>query len=389
MGNPKDIFKSHNLLTEKEISDYLGGNLSEEQKKIIENKFSQDEFNAEALEGLESNPAALAGYESARETVLKNIDKKSGGWQFHHSLMMAVIALVAVFILGAKLFPESGQVTTVPSTVPQDSTSNQLATIETPENLIEEEITDIEIEEAIELPEIHLVKAKEVIAESPVVLDTVIIPSDPISNMTYDETVELKKVDPIAAPDKIVVPTKDKIVYSNAPVIYTHKFLMVDYGKIYTKQPTIKKIEFSGTSAALENKDDVLNEGQVADEIITKEIPYKEYMAETQLLFGKNDFKSALKRYRIVLKAYPEDLNAHFYSALCYYNIGKYDLAHKYFNLAEKHAYNTFKIDAQWYNAKTFYMEKKDEECRKVLEKIIQDNDYYATQAKELLKKLK
>ncbi len=386
MGNPKDIFKSHSLLTEKEISDYLSGNLSEEQKKIIENKISQDEFNADALEGLESNPAALASYETARETVLKNIDKKSGGWQFHHSIILAVVALIAVFILGAKLFPESGHVVYVPSVAEQDTITNEIIS---EQQEIELEITDTEIEEAIELPEIHLVKAKEIIAESPIVLDTMVSPSNPISNMTYDETVELKKVDPIAAPDKIEVPTKDKIVYSNAPVIYTHKFLMVDYGKIYTKQPTIKKIEFSGTSAALENKDDVLNEGQVADEIITKEIPYKDYMAETQLLFGKNDFKSALKRYRVVLKAYPEDLNAHFYSALCYYNIGKYDLAHKYFNLAEKHAYNTFKIDAQWYNAKTFYMEKKDEECRKVLEKIIQDNDYYATQAKELMKKLK
>jgi tetratricopeptide (TPR) repeat protein len=387
MGNPKDIFKSHSLLTEKEISDYLNGNLSEEQKKIIENKFSQDEFNADALEGLESNPVALAGYESARETVLKNIDKKSGGWQFHHTMMLAVVAVVAMLVIGSKLFPDSGYVEYVPPVAVQDSTEQQLPIVENQE--LEEEITDIEIEEAIELPEIHLVKAKEIIAESPVVLDTVIIDSDTVSNMTYDETVELKKVDPIAAPDKIVVPTKDKIVYSNAPVIYTHKFLMVDYGKIYTKQPTIQKLEFSGTSAALENKDDVLNEGQVEDDIITKEIPYKEYMAETQLLFGKNDFKSALKRYRVVIKAYPEDLNAHFYSALCYYNIGKYSLAHKHFDLAEKHAYNTFKIDAQWYNAKTFYMEKKDEECKKVLEKIIEDNDYYASQAAALLKKLK
>ncbi len=163
---------------------------------------------------------------------------------------------------------------------------------------------------------------------------------------------------------------------------------MVDYGKIYTKAPSIKKIEFSGTSAALENKDDVLNEGQQPAVIITIEIPYKDYMAETQLLFGKNDFKSALKRYKVVLKAYPEDLNAHFYSGLCYYNIGKYSLAHKHFDLAEKHPYNTFKIDAQWYNAKTFYVEKKDEECKVVLKKIISDNDYYASQAKELLNKL-
>ena len=40
MGNPKDIFKSHSLLSEKEISDYLNGNLSEEQKKAIENIFT-------------------------------------------------------------------------------------------------------------------------------------------------------------------------------------------------------------------------------------------------------------------------------------------------------------------------------------------------------------
>jgi hypothetical protein len=384
MGNPKDIFKSHSILTEKEISDYLNGNLSEEQKIKIERKISQDEFNADALEGLESNPAALVGYESARETILKKIDKKSGGWQFHHTIILSVILVIVTTVLGSKLFPESGNLAIVGETEELDS-SFTTPIVQTEINVAE--LTDIEIEDAIELPEIHLVKAKEVIITSPVVLDT-LSNETKSNNMTFDETVQLIKVDPIAAPEKIEVPTIDKVVYSNVPLFYAHKFLLVDYSRILNDEPVIQQNEFSGTSAALENKEDQLTEGQLPPEIVTIKIPYKDYINETQELFGKNNFKAALKRYKVILKSYPEDLNAHFYSGLCYFNIGKYNLAHQHFTFAEKHAYNAFKIDAEWYNAKTFYMEGKNESCKKVLSKIIEENDYYTEQAKQLLKKL-
>ena len=385
MGNPKDIFKSHNLLTEKEISDYLGGNLSEEQRRKIELKISQDEFNGDGLDGLTSNPNALIAYESARETVLKNIDKKSGGWQFHHTMILALFSVAAMIVIGTKLFPESGNVTAINSViVPVTNDETQ----DTVNIALVKELTDSEIEESIELPEIHLVKAKEIIITSPVVLDS--STSDVTSlKMTFDETVELKKVDPIGAPDKIIIPTIDDVVYSNVPVVYSHKFLLVDYSKIYAEAPVISKIEFTGTSADLENKDDKLHEGQTPNAVKTVKIPYKDYLNETQEMFGRNDFKSALKRYKVIINSYPEDLNAHFYSGLCYYNIGKYSLAHKHFTLAQKHAYNTFKIDAQWYDAKTYYMEGKNESCKLVLQRIIENNDYYTSQAKELLKKLK
>ncbi len=182
MGNPKDIFKSHSILTEKEISDYLSGNLSEAQKRKIELKISQDEFNADALEGIVANPGAMTGYESARESVLKNIDKKSGGWQFHHTMILAIVAVVAMMVIGSKIFPESGNVQVVQTTQEKDTAVNEL----NPVPIAVDEISDEEIEEAIELPEIHLVKAKEVIAASPVVLDTLVMDNTTEPNMTFD-----------------------------------------------------------------------------------------------------------------------------------------------------------------------------------------------------------
>ena len=301
-------------------------------------------------------------------------------------MILAVVLVIAMIVLGSKLFPGSGNVVANNSA----GTVNEEALLvkDTVDLALIEELSDSEIEESIELPEIHLVKAKEIIITSPVVLDSSTSDITTIK-MTFDETVELKKVDPIGAPDKIELPTIEDVVYSNVPVVYSHKFLLVDYSKIYSVAPVISKIEFTGTSAALENKDDVLNEGQTPDAVKTVNIPYKDYLYETQELFGRNDFKGALKRYKVIINSYPEDLNAHFYSGLCYYNIGKYNLAHKHFSLAQKHAYNTFKIDAQWYDAKTYYMEGKNESCKLALQKIIDNNDYYAPQAKDLLKKLK
>ena len=48
--------------------------------------------------------------------------------------------------------------------------------------------------------------------------------------------------------------------------------------------------------------------------------------------FEENNFKAALKSYRVILEHYPQDINAYFYGALCYYNLGKADKAIIYFD---------------------------------------------------------
>lgn len=384
MGHPKDIFKNRGPLTEQEIKDYLSGKLNDKQRKEIELKMGQDEFNMTAMEGFEETPEAMKGFENIKGQVHTSIAKKGKKWQFYHTVILSIVLMGATMLSGKFLFPDHGQ-TTLPEEDQQEETSpEENSTIESP--VIVEELSDEEIEKSVVLDPINIVHAKEVISASPVIIDSA-LQVDPLKEeLAIKESIEIKKV-ANSSLNNIEVPTKDEIVYSNVPLIYMKNFLLVDYSKIYINPPTLEQQQIFGTSPALENKDDSLSD--VFDSNIqTVVITYKDYLRETQELFEQHEFKSALKRYKVILNKYPEDLNAHFYSALCYYNIGQYDLAIQHFKIAKNHPYNTFQIDAEWYLAKTFYQIGKKESCKKLLNKIIEEGQYYTPQAKALLEKL-
>lgn len=385
MGHPKDIFKNRGPLTEEEIKAYLSGSLNDKQRREIELKMAQDEFNMSAMEGFQENTEGIKGFEEAQQQVYANISKAGKRWQFHHTIILSLVLMIGTMLLGPFLFPDHGQTST-------DEENPIEETLEEESNITEEtstvqELSDEEIEAAVVLDELNIVHAKEVISESPVIIDST-FKEDPVKEeIAINESIEIKKVAANTAINNIEIPTKDEIVYSNVPLIYMKNFLLVDYSKIYVDPPTFEKIELTGTNPALENKDDELSDiydNNIQTEIIT----YQDYLRETQEMFEKHEFKSALKRYKVILAKYPEDLNAHFYSGLCYFNIGKYDLAIQHFKMAKNHPYNTFQIDAEWYLAKTYYQQGKLQSCANLLNKIVADGQFYKPQAEKLLNKI-
>lgn len=383
MGHPKDIFKNRGPLTEQEIKDYLSGKLNDQQRKAIELKMAQDEFNMAAMAGFEESPEAMKGFENIKGQIHSNIAKKGKKWQFHHTLIVSV-ALMGLTMLASKfIFPDHGQ-TTLPEETQEEVLTPQDTVAEEP--VIVEELSDEEIEKAVVLDPLNIVHASEVIVSSPVIIDSTLQEDPAQEELAIQESIEIKKVANTGL-SNIEVPTKDDIIYSNVPLIYINNFLLVDYSKIYITPPTVEQTQIFGTSPALENKEDSLSD-IFDDNIQTIEISYKDYLGETQELFEKHEFKTALKRYKVIMNKYPEDLNAHFYSALCYYNIGKYDLALQHFKIARNHPFNTFEIDAEWYTAKTLNQMGKTTACKKLLNKIIDGGQYYAPQAQKLLDQL-
>lgn len=386
MGHPKDIFKNRGPLTEQEIQDYLSGKLNKKELREIELKMAQDEFNLSAMTGFEETSGSFAGFEKVRSQVETHISKKSRSWQFHHTIILSVVLMAGTMILGTYIFPDHGQ-----TTLPTKENTDNLDNTETVATVIDsmpviQELSDEEIEAAVVLDELEIVHAKEVIAESPVIIDSTLMADPVYEDVAIQKSIEIKKIASNTQLENIEVPAKDEIIYSNVPLIYMKNFLLVDYSKIYITPPTIEHLELTGTSAALANKDDELNEMYDSD-IHTVVITYKDYLRETQELFEKHDFKGALKRYKTILSKYPNDLNAHFYSGLCYFNIGKYNKAIEHFKIAKNHPYNTFQVDAEWYLAKTF-CRLGNSNCEEHLQKIIEDGHYYSEQAKQLMEKL-
>lgn len=389
MGHPKDIFKNHAPLTEQEIKDYLSGNLNEEQRRKVELKMAQDEFNLNAMEGFAEQTAPLAGFAAVKDSFGKTIHQKRKGWKFHHTLIASVLLMVGTMFLGPFLFPDHGN-TTLEDPVDNVNESSSLVDEQPLTNDFDEleELSDEEIEASVTLNEFEIVHPKEVIVASPITIDSMVAENPIQKEKAINESILIKTEMAEGHSGNIEIPTKSDIVYSNVPLIYMANFLLVDYSKLLPQPPTIEKIELTGTPSSMENKEDINND-LYNDNVQTITISYLDYLMETQVLFDQHDFKKALKRYKVILNKYPTDLNAHFYSGLCYFNLGKYDLALKHFSMTRKHVYNTFKMDAEWYTAKTFYMQGKNQSARKLLEEIIAEDNYYADQAKDLLAKIK
>lgn len=378
MKSPKEIFKSKAPLSQEDISSYLEGNLSHAEQNRIEQKLAQDDFNKDAFEGIENNPSAMLSFDEVKQKVNQQIKQNQIFWKFQYTLILVGAIAIGITLLAPYIFSDKDQ-SFFDKSIPK------------PKQKVEEipivmSMTDEEIDESEYIDLMDMILPEVVISVSPVVMNDKYKVEPKVVESEYDKAMEIKKVDNISV-SNIELPTIKDIVYTNVPTFYVEKFLMVDYSSIYTEQIPVQVIEYSGTPANLESADKS-NTSLVEPKVITKFVTYKSYLFETQELFAVNNFKGALKRYNVILAHYPNDLNAHFYGGLCYFNLKQPQKALEHFEVAQKHMYNTFKIDAEWYSAKAYRLMKDNETCKSILEKIIQDNGYYAKQALDMLKKM-
>jgi TolA-binding protein len=167
--------------------------------------------------------------------------------------------------------------------------------------------------------------------------------------------------------------------------IYVQDLLLIDYSKI-RKNYTIRseQLTMNGLPANFEN------ETKNMDELDWEnvQIPYNEYIEKSIKLFSKSDYKKALTRFEEVLKNYPDDLNALFYGALCYFNLGQFSKAEKQFKQCIHHKYSNFKEDGAWFLAKTLIEKKEFEEAKEILQEIVSSKSYYEKDAQKLLVKV-
>lgn len=378
MKSPNTIFRSHPSLSEQELSDYLEGKLNDTEKNRIEQKIAQDKFHLDAFEGIEQNPAAMAQFEGVKSAVYSNISKKQVFWKFQYTIIIVATLALGITLMAPYIFSDENQ-----SFFGKNIVKPSEKVVEPP---LVTELSDEEIDNSDYIELEDMILAEIVISSSPVVMDDNYKIEPQVVNTEFEKALEIKKVDNPNL-SQINLPTIEDIVYTNTPTFYVEKFLMVDYSSIYTEQIPVQVLEYQGTPANLESSDKVDN--NIAEpKATTKFVTYKTYLFETQELFAAKNFKAALKRYNVILAHYPNDLNAHFYGGLCYFNLKQPSKALEHFDVAQKHQFNTFKLDAEWYSARAYYSAKDFTKCKAVLEKIINDNDHYSAQAKELMKKL-
>ncbi len=197
----------------------------------------------------------------------------------------------------------------------------------------------------------------------------------------------------IEFPENILEPLPIEVTDLKHPVstkktakeVYLKDFKTIDY-RDYRTRPTlpIEMTLLTGTPANFEGKAAENEEISVK----TVEIPYIDYLEKSLDYVNKGKWKQALVRFEEILKNYPDDVNARFYSGMCYFNLKQYEKAFNEFSTCLQLEYSNFNEEAEWYFAKSKINAKQTEEAKKILNEIISRKGYYTKQAETLLKSL-
>ena len=392
MNRKKKIFESSTPLTKEEMEAYLKGDMSQADKYLIDQKIAGNEFNSDAMEGFESTPDAMEGFNELEGQFHGNLPRKVAAkfWRFEFSFILIISVAIGFYFIGHHFLNQIDldeikfDETKLTTRLSADSSS---ADITMPPI---EELNDKEIEDATPLEESKQLTSDRIIIDAPLimVMDSSINETDKIESaillinkekeIISSESDDKKEINQVNAAN---------VIRSNIGTLFLSKLLVVDYTKIYNTVITVPNFELTGTTADKENKDD---NGNIELDVhtYTQKITYMNFLEKTQLKFRKNKFKDALKDYRTILNHYSNDVNAHFYMALCYFNINKQNKAIEHFDRVLNHDFNTFHEEAKWYKAISLHELGKTSKCITILNEIATENGFYAKKASSMLNKI-
>ncbi len=379
-------------LTNEELERYVNGDMSPEEMYQAELKMAGNPIYDDAIEGFKASGAGLAGFAALQSQFETSIGASSAssatgaaGSSAFGQVMGLCFGVAFTTVIGLGVAHESVQEQT------NDSESNhQIALNETHDEVSEEtliaydevieedvliEAIEIELKDADPVAENKAITYEKALKNQPttlvddVVEDVAEVPEptpvspveiDPVEGVKFDKTVE---------------------VHSNVQIVYLHELKTVDLSKLYKRSIKIRNIHaLSGTPAHSEIK---LDDGETMNHLKPYiYIPYQKYLNDAMAKFEANNFKSALKDYKVILSHYKDDINAHFYGALCYYNLGKPTKAIDYFDAVLDDQINSFDQEAEFYKALCLIEAGHKQEASRLLEKIENDGLFYAKRAR-------
>ena len=389
MSRKKNIFESNTPLAKEEMDAYLKGDMSQADKYNLEQKIASNDFNSDAMEGFESAAGYMEGFKQLEDQFHGNLPRKvaSKFWRFEFSFILIIGVAIGLYFIGCHFldqidldeikFDESK----LTMQVSADSSSADI-TIQPIE-----ELDDKEIEDATPLEESKQLTSDRIIFNAPLIMamDSSINEIEKIDSAILLINEEKEIINAKSSDKKeITEVTITNVISSNAGTLFLSRLLVVDYTNIYTKEITVPNFELTGTTADKENKSDN-GASELAVNSYTQKITYVDFLEETQSKFRRNKFKDALKDYRTILNHYSNDVNAHFYMALCYFNINKQKKAIQHFDRVLNHDFNTFYEEAKWYKAMSLHELGKISKCITILNEIATENGFYAKKASEML----
>jgi tetratricopeptide (TPR) repeat protein len=323
--------------------------MSNSEKHAFEKESLKDPFLSDALDGYSDNPNAIS--------ALKRMDQKRFGRSKTWTKVSFGLFLVVAFLY------YSSQATKSPSPkkkVVSVKTHVIKLSNETLKSL--EKINPKDEIVAKRLQSDFKVKDKQShfqIQENPV------FPSE--------ELVQLP-IQPKGKVDRIQMQRRSNFAMET----YIQDLKVLDYRYYRTKVKSDRSTLLTGTPAALETSQSEMSTKELL------EISYINYLSSTLSDFNQGEYKVALRGFDDILKSYPDDVNALFYSALCLYNLQQFTLCEQRLSLIDLVRFDNFDEEQKWYLLLCYRSQGKTEAFTSLRKEIIQENGFYATKANML-----
>lgn len=334
--------KQHNEnLSREDIRTYLSTQ-DEREKRVIEEKSLSSDFDTDALDGWAEQKVSVS--------AMKRLDKKFGT-SINSWILVSFTSLI-VITAGVFLFMNK----------PSEQKVAAIINVEKTDLVLPDSV-----EILIELSPMELISVKEIkVVKHPKMQEPIIDDKQNKEFVTVSELPILKPEFPLKTP---------KLKKAEAKEIYLNNLKLIDY-RAYRKRPnlTVESLQLSGLPADKEKKEEIVKDNQFVD----MEIAYHDYIDKTTGLLNKEDYKQALARLNIILSHYPDDLNALFYSGLCYYNLGEYNRSSEVFKLCLIAKFNNFDEEAEWMLAKSYEANGETEKAKAIFRLIKERGGYYS-----------
>jgi tetratricopeptide (TPR) repeat protein len=371
------IFGPKKPLTRNEVDELKQGHSSHE----LDIKSNDDEFNQDSLEGWDSIDTGVNTAMSSLDSRMKHHLSTTNNTSSDKSNIFLFLGIFCAAMIILILYTYKGNtINDVNSEVAIAQKENDLSQDKLKQELNENKVKD----QFKEVDRYVAIKKTEQITKEQL-RRIEIVPATNNQTLIEDESKTPKSISALEPKNLNKVPTaKNKgLSYGSAPEVYLNELKSVDYRSIREDKPIQLLQELPlGTPA---NQEDKEKSKSIDEELITKKIDYIDYLKQSQWLFSKNKFKKALKRYLIIIEQYPEDVNAHFYSGLCYHNLGQYEKAITHFDQSYSISLGNFREEALWFKAKAFLKQGKQQNASTILKSIEEEGGFYSEEAGKLL----
>lgn len=340
-----------------QLKKYL--HLNPEEKVKFKKELTEDTFLSEALEGLEKVDIG----------VIRNMDKRYFKNRFVLNFSLSIIML---FAFGLGIFWLNTSLKTNENFSKKYVSNSTVSEVEMIRN--KQSFT----KDTIFIPDL-LISSNTLRMEHKNQRQIIITPKNSVDHIETVENVvnqeprtlvELK----IKKPNSLYIAPR----VNKGRETYIQDLLVLDY-RYYRKKPKIKLNPIlNGVPASQEVQ---ASKNQLNEELA---ISYVNFLSKTLKLFNESKFDLAIKRFDVILDAFPDDINAMFYQSICYYNLKDYSKAIKTLKNLETAFFTNFKEDQEWYLMLCYKLSFDEDNFQNQKNKIIERRGYYYSKSQKL-----